>query len=553
VSTDSPPTSELHTDVTGVEKTSFPKPRAHGGAVTEVFADLAPSKRNAPRGEKDTLYDAALHLWVDEIGDPDLEPYPVVDGFDPEWLPEPTGEWVVLQSSSRWKAGTGTGSDYSAYHEQHLKIRDRIETTNGVEYQKPPVAMHVEIMPQYPGMVYKSGDELALPHGEGSRMLAWTTWAESASEIERRAYDVLRAAYGPDVLDIERDRVEDSRRVPKAEAHLRFDVEKKGAVVETVNDSKDLIDYGGVAEIEARSRRQREGWLECIVESDRWDSLGFAEKPFSTEVKVYQHSNWDSFSEDDPLHHPKLEASFAGVDRGPLPHVSEFDDVLDHLRRIVATHSLWAGVERGNLVADDYFDGPAATPWSFERPTGRREMLRQRYEDVATTVFMEAASKLTTAVHDVLSVVVQENGATYDQLVEKTGLARSTVRYHVARLAEKSVLKRVGNPVVVCFESWNLRDRAREKIREARPDRTREDIADDAEQRRQRRNGDEDAEEVEPDDLEGSDDVDDGRIGFRYLAGLDVDLESIRDEYHDGRLDGEDIRIRVDALRERLR
>jgi len=551
LSTDSPPIAELETDVTSVVEERFPEPRAHGASVTQVFRDLEPSKRGAPRGEKGTLYDAALSTWLDLVGGHEHEPGVVARDFQADWLPEPSGEWALLLTSSKWKAGTGTGSDYTPYYEYHLKLRDRVETVDGVEFNKPPLALHVEVMPQYPGMVYQSGDELPLPHGEGSRVVAWTTWAESAEEVEQRAYDALAAAFGSEVLNPQRDRVEDSRRISKAEAHVRFDVEKKGAVVETVNDSKDLIDYGGESKIDARSRRQREGWLEAVVESDRWELLGFQQQNFSTELKVYQHGSWANQSPEHYLHHPKLEASFAGVDRGALPHVDEWDQVMNHLRRQVATHATWAGVERGDLVADDFFDGPAAAPWSYERPAGRRDMLRRRYEDAATTVFMEAASKLTTAVHDILAVVVEANGATYDHLAEQTGLSKSTVRYHVARLDEKGVLKRVGNPVLVAFESWDLRDRAREKIREARPDRTREDREEDAEERRERRNGDDLEDEPSADDLEGDDSEDE--LGFAYLAGISADLDSVRDAYHDDYLGDEDVRVRLDALPRRLR
>lgn len=84
---------------------------------------------------------------------------------------------------------------------------------------KPPLALHVEIMPQFREMVYKSGDPLECPDGEGTRLLDWTTWAEDPFEIERRMYDAFRAVYGVDAVDLD-DRVYDARRIPKAEAHI---------------------------------------------------------------------------------------------------------------------------------------------------------------------------------------------------------------------------------------------------------------------------------------------------------------------------------------------
>jgi len=89
------------------------------------------------------------------------------------------------------------------------------ETDDGErELRKPALALHVEIMPQFRDMVYKSGDPLECPYGEGTRLLAWTTWAEDSFEIERRMYDALRAVYGADAVDLD-DRVDDARRVRK--------------------------------------------------------------------------------------------------------------------------------------------------------------------------------------------------------------------------------------------------------------------------------------------------------------------------------------------------
>ncbi len=53
-------------------------------------------------------------------------------------------------------------------------------------------------------------------------------------------------------------------------------------------------------------------------------------------MKICQANQWHKKPRSDPFHHPKLEASYAGVDRGKLLHVSEWDDVLEHLRGVVA-------------------------------------------------------------------------------------------------------------------------------------------------------------------------------------------------------------------------
>ncbi|AGN02811.1 hypothetical protein L593_14360 [Salinarchaeum sp. Harcht-Bsk1] len=517
------------------------------------LADLH-ADRSDPIAERGTLYDRALTYWREHVGDHEREPHVAVEEFEADWLPE--GEYALVLTSSRWKAGTGRGDNYSAYYEQHLKLRRWAQNADGEEVlRKPPVALHVEIMPQFRDMVYKSGDPLECPHGEGTRLIGWSTYAESAFEIERRMYDALRAVYGRDAIDLD-DRVHDSRRIAKAEAHIRFDIEKKAAAVETIDQTRQLIDWGGEAEIEAHQRRQQEGWLESKLESDRWHMLGFEPQEYSTELKVYQASQWSKRPRSDPLHHPKMEASYAGVDRGELPHVEEWDEVLGHLRTVVATHGRWAGIERGDLVADDFFDGDTAPPFDYERPTGRRSMLQRRYEDLATEIYREALKESTTAVYDILRVVAEETGATYDTLEDRTGLARSTVRYHVARLAEAGVVKRLGNPVLVAFVSRVVLEQAREIVREVRPDDLAEDMNERAEERRERR------EELrEQDATEGDDEPDRGpvggeeadRIGFEYLASLSATLSDVVLEYDRDELGDQDVRVRVDELPSRLR
>ncbi|ELZ11934.1 hypothetical protein C478_11008 [Natrinema thermotolerans DSM 11552] len=531
-------------DVTGSESDTFPKPRAHGAAVMNHIADVDDSA--AQGSDRGTLYDRSLAYWREQVGDRDLEPHVAVDDFEADWLP--AGDYALVLTSSRWKAGTGRGDDYRAYYEQHLKLREwGPEDDDGErELRKPALALHVEIMPQFRDMVYKSGDPLECPYGEGTRLLAWTTWAEDPFEIERRMYDALRAVYGADAIDLE-ERVDDARRVSKAEAHIRFAIGKKNAAIETLEQSKQLIDWGGESEIDAHQRRQQEGWLEALVESDRWHLLGFDPQRYSTEVKIYQANQWHKKPKTDPFHHPKLEASYSGVDRGELPHVSEWDEILDHLRTVVATHARWAGIERSDLVADDFFDGPESAPWDFERPTGRRDMLRRRYEDLATDIYREALKESTTAVYDILRVIAEHDGANYDTLVERTGLARSTVRYHVRRLAQEGVVSREGNPVMVFFVSRVVLERAREILREVRPEDTPEEVAERADERRERR--EEQQEETDADGEESDESTTDGdEIGFEYLERLSAsihDVASLRDRE---RIDDRDVRVRVDEL-----
>lgn len=528
---------------------SFPRPKAHGAAVMNVLNDLGGASPTDPSNARRTLYDRALDTWRAEVGDRDLEPYTLVGDFEAEWLP--AGDYALILKSSRWKAGAGEGDDYRSYYQQHLMLREVRENSEGErQLRKPPLALHVEIIPQFSHMVYESGDELEVPYGDGTLVRCSTTWAEDPREIERRMYDALAAAYGPDAFDVD-DRNHDSRRISKAEAHIRFDIDRKGAAIETIEQSKHLIGWGGRSEIDGHTQRIREGWLEALFTSDRWDLLGFEDVDFDTELKLYQAGNWHEKPSTDPFHHPKLEASFSGA-HGQLPHIDEWDDVLDHLRTVVATHAHWAGIEASDLVADDFYKGAASPEWEYERPTGRRQQLRARYKDVATEVYREALKETTTAVYDILTVVAEHDGATYDELEKRTGLARSTIRYHCARLAEHGVVKRLGNPVLVVFVSRALLDRAREILRECRPDDLAEDMDGRADERRERREQlEEERDEPDESDETGTvdaDAVDDTRTWWEYLDRLDATIHDIAALVDRGELAERDVRVRADDL-----
>ena len=270
------------TDVGSCHDT-FPEPRAHGAGLMNNFADFDLESRDAPIGQRGTLYDAAETYWRDNISAKTCEPYIAVSDFTAEWLPD--GEYALLVKSSKWKAGMGQGDDYQPSREYHIILRRWVDRDEQ-DLAKPALALHIQIMPQYLDLVYKSGDQLQCPHGEGTRLLCWTTWAENPLEIEQRMYDALRAIYGAEAFDLA-DRVEESRRIPKAEAHIRFHRDKKNAAVETLEQSKHLIAWGGGSEIDARQKRQKHGWLEAVVDSNRWNLLGFDSQRYSTELKIY--------------------------------------------------------------------------------------------------------------------------------------------------------------------------------------------------------------------------------------------------------------------------
>ena len=524
-----------------------PEPVAHGAAVQCVLNDV---HRDEP------IYSAVHRTWYEVVGDRDEEPgiVAILDSDDHEWLdaPTPGRDWVVKLTSSRWKAGTGVGDDYSAYYKYDLTLRERDE--DGDLY-KTGRACSLRVIPQFADLNYQDGSELTLQYGEGSLVRCMTTWADDSAEIEGRMFDVLEA-----VLDVDRgqllaDRDADSRRIQKAEAHHRFDIGWKRQVVETLDRTRELIAYGGMSEIDAHQKRQREGYLEALVDADRWHLLGFDRTRFDIELKCYQAAGWSEIPREDPAHHPKLEASFAGVDGdGALPHVDEWDEVMSTLRTVVSSHLDWSGVGRDELIADDFQDGPGVPEYRYSHPTGRREQLRERFEAVSTEVYREALKANTQSVYDILTVVATESGASYDTLEERTGLARSTIRYHVSRLTEIGVVDKVSNPVLVVFPSLAALESSKDILRTIYPDDQVEDMMDRAEERRERREERDDPSSVgdqeESDDLEDSDDAGDDDRGrnseWAYFEDLRLEAHQLANALEKEYLDGDEVRVRTD-------
>lgn len=527
-----------------------PRPAAHGAAVMAVFDDLD--------GPLDPgIYQRCRQLWYDKVGDRDDEGAIVAELDDSlEWLPPARNgrDWVVTLRSSRWKAGTGEGDDYSAWYKYHLTLR---ELDNDGERHKPPLALSLRVEPQDTDLVYKDGSPLECPYGEGSRVVLQSTWADSSEELERRMTETLQELLDVDGAALEAARVDRSRRVQKAEAHHRFSVDAKRRVVEILERSKGLIEYGGSSEIEANQRRIKEGYLEAAVSSDRWDLLGFTEVDFDVELKIYQATNWTDIPASEPGHHPKIEASFDGVADGRLPHVDEWDQVMRVLRTMVNSHLFeWAEVDRSDLVADDFQDGPGLPEWSWSHPVGRVDQLRARYKSLETQIYREATSRATKSVYDILRVVAEERGATYDVLEERVGLSRSCIRYHVRRLQESGVVDRVGNPVLVVFPSIQVLRSAEEIMRECYPDDTIEAAMSRAEDRRDRREQLQDESNVDDGDRESSDDADQeggdaedsstNSTTWRYFDDLALEPGQLAAALDRDHIDADHVRVRTD-------
>lgn len=152
-----------------------PEPVAHSAAVQYVFNDA---------DRELSVYSVVHQLWYDVVADRDQEPGTVgeLDERDHSWLdaPTPGREWVVKLIPSRWKAGTGTGDDYSAYYKYDLTLRERDE--DGDLY-KTGRACSLRVLPQFADLNYKDESDLTYRYGEGSLVRCSTTWADESEKV----------------------------------------------------------------------------------------------------------------------------------------------------------------------------------------------------------------------------------------------------------------------------------------------------------------------------------------------------------------------------------
>jgi len=559
--------SELHagSDTTTLHRTM---PISHGAGISTVLDD------------DNAVYDALKQLWRDEVGEPGKKVHIAEADIDYNG----PGEYVWVFFSSGYKAGdTNQYGNWKQWYKYHAMLRrvERDEFGNVDDVRKPPTSVHVVVEPQKQGMTYDPDDndgkevEVDLPFGEGTRVQVQTTYVERPSQPVRRALDALS-----DVLEVDgKDHLVDagqikrpSCRIWKLEAYLRFDIDKKHALVREIDKSENLIDVGGGSEIETWRQRQSEGWLESRVTSDRWNHLGFTQAtttvvedgeetqvPYERELKVYQANEWYEKPRSHFAHHPKVEASLAG---GRNPHIDEWHDVQERLRELVVGHCEWAGITDDDLVSDDYFKPESQPTGEFDHPEGRREDLRKYYNRFEAVVYSECLKwDKNRAAYDILSVLVENYGATYDVLAAETGYSRSNLQYHVGKMVDLGLLETQGNPAVICFKSQTLFEIIQETVEDiasvfgeetlGKRRLEREKRADEREQKREDgdANGTYDR-DVDEDDLgpdaRGGDESDDP-LPFAYLeewsGTLQMAMDQLVDDEHPR---GErDIRVRV--------
>ena len=510
---------------------AFPEPVTHGAGISYHYDDVG-------------LYNQARDQWRSEIGDPENQPATVAT-YDPDFL-DRSGDFALRFKSSRWKAGKDTGANgWRQWYEYHLTLRERVTDDRGREHWVTPkaVSLDIRLVPQVVGLTYEDGNDLSLSkYGEGTRVFVQTTYPDGPEDVVRRTERALSEVfdYNPDAV------APDSKRITKLESHVRFDDDLNNEAVECLENSKRLITYGGSADLKAWQESTRAGWVEARVDTDRWDSLGFERTGYKESMKVYHAGDWVDRPTSDPLHHPKLEAAYQGG-RGAHPRLSAWDRVLGRLQHKVAQHAQWMGLSPSDLVADPYYLGEHAPRRSYLSLAGRRDDLRAYYDDLRIPVLSEVSKESTRSPYDILSLVLEYDGATYDELVALTGLSRRTVRYHVRRFEDLGFVERIGNPTLVVFEAPYVEEIVREIVEGWEPDTVAGKRLEREKRAEERRSDREDS-----GDVSDTDGAQASRSLFQYVVDVGLTPDDLARLMDRGDLGGKDVRVRWDeSLREK--
>jgi DNA-binding Lrp family transcriptional regulator len=376
------------------------------------------------------IYDSMRRLWREKIESPDNDGK-TIETYSPSHADD---EREIELSSSRWKAGSDPDTQFYSYN---LRIQKDGKT--------PAQSLSIDILPQKDGMVYPDGNELKLPHGTGTRLKIQTSYPDGRDDVFRRANELLSTIldeYDSDGIDRE------TAKITKFEKHIRFDREKMAAAVDCLYHSQRLIGWESMAEIKGRQYRQPEGWDIWRFDASEWQRLGFTPPSgdYKWSLKAYSAESWAKRSQDDWMHHPKLEAFYGGKNNSneSLPSIDKWDDIEEFLSHVVAEHSRWTGITRDDLIEDPYFPGSKADARKFKELEGRRDDLRAMYESMDSEVIRAIeGSRSDVPAHLLRMLVDQPRGILYSEISDELNISKETIRYHSKRLEDSGLIERI--------------------------------------------------------------------------------------------------------------
>ncbi|AEH37535.1 winged helix-turn-helix domain-containing protein [Halopiger xanaduensis] len=365
--------------------------------------------------------------------------------------------------------------DGSNLYEYSIGLYESDETKPGT-----PAKASMTIRRRSHGMETSSGDAVTWPKAddgdrkEGSYIEVQGSYLQNFEDAHAVARIYLRALVKEftDLDDLAaQSLVHDlyepypaTEHVGQLEAHYRYSKEYERGVVHAIGNSFALMEIQGASlESRAKAKRGRYGIKRVDAAAGAFDTIGF-ETPESLcddsvpdtgiMLKTYNDKNVHLRADDDPLNHPKIEAAAKGT-----VHRRYLDEVRHHLARICIGHLRFAGLDANALVSDLHFTAQTGRI-SVETPTlSARSQQLESYRndpDLRHAVEDYLRRRQTNSFRDILLVLYErgDQGATYQEIMDKTGLAYDTVRNYIRRFNEAGIIRKTpGTPLVITWKT----------------------------------------------------------------------------------------------------
>lgn len=553
---------------------TLPAPARHGGNSSFLLADIKrdpdPVRRKWPLDGRPlpdgSVYQHARAAFLSHDEEERIEynnsEYIVLNQDYEHPHPDEDGSYAVTLVSSPWVAGKDINDDYTTYYTYDITLQP-VDSDGSIQWNRTPDrSLSIKLEPQHDDLVYPDGSSFEIPYCEGTLVRVQATWVDDVAETIKLATKLLGGMLG---YRLEVDDIYDgSASFSKAEVHHRFERGKEQHLVQTVRQSAELL-TSHEADIDTRGKYRDGKWMECWLQTDAWQKLGFPDLNAQLSIKVYYADHPEKLEW--PMNQPKVEVALEGKERVYDEEKNEYvrreipmdrwNEVMAVLEEVLLSHLDWADVREEHLVADDYSDGPNASPIAFQKPEGRREWLQRHYESLVPPLYRHVTSHRTDLVYDILVALRDAPddvaGLTYEQLVERTGAAYRTVRKHVRRLCEAGsdhgpgILERNrGAVTVVSWSSRYLEEICQSPLDQINPGDQPEDRRERAEERRERRKKQQDSEADQESDRSDEAESNSGSSTWRYFGDVSICPDQLARALDQEYLDGHEVRVRVD-------
>ena len=441
--------------VSNDESVTYPAPILHGMKLqgqlndkNELYEGIAQTLRNKDHSRGQEADKGSPHCMARQ-------------SFS--WTRGRTVEVGLFASDSQY--GFADEATYQPASKLHISC---YADTEEAKKANTPAKVSVVLETRASGLRYSDGNQFTWPGGwdgethiEGTFVQIQSSYGEDVWTVWCRAYELLNSFVETDWLaSLYSQTVFETLRVGSLETHHRHHRDTLMAVNEVIGQAGSLFVYDGDDCSETVLYERGHSLLHRVQSSD-FQLLGFqSEVRFTHDgrrfgvdlndcaVKTYEHKGAKAVGADSPLAHPKTESVLLGWFPAPA-----FDALLEVSTTILHAFLAWGGVEREDLIEDEFYvpkDRPLVTT---PVPTEYVEGLMSYYESesLRNTLIGELFHRRTMSKFDIVTSLLfwsrhskhGSTGVTYQALSEKTGLAQETLRKHVRDLENLGVVKRV--------------------------------------------------------------------------------------------------------------